>query len=209
MSKLTAEVFARGVGILSSRWNRDISPELSAVYAQWLAAARCTAEEFIAGATRAVAELEFFPSAKQILELGRPELDPSTAAGEVFVAVLKLRKYIVPHGMRLALDDVEAELGSTACRALVSIGGPSRVIGLSDESFPFVLREFTRAYVAFDAEAQSRAAAGRILEAGRSNGGALEGQRLDPARRIRSGPSPIGDTATALVKQLTTGDSKP
>lgn len=195
MSQLTAEVFAEGIAVLSARWNREIPAALSGVMAEWLARQNCTADEYIAGVKRAAAELQFFPSAKEILELGRPELPGETAGAAVFAALLELRKYVVPHGNRLALDDVEAQLGESARRALVAIGGSSRVINLTDEHYPFVCKEFSRHYAAFDAEAKSRAAAGAYLTAGTSR---AQLERQGQRRRLKQ-PVPI---ATAVPPEL-------
>lgn len=164
--RLTKTVFAEGIGLIAARWNRDVDPNVSAVMAEWLADHQCTADEFITGVKRAIAEDEWPPNARRILELARPTASADARAGEVFAALLALRKHHPAVGMRLALNDVEVQLGEAAVRAVVAIGGASRLNNLTEEARPFVQKDFARAFVAFEAEINSRASTTTLLERG-------------------------------------------
>lgn len=164
--RLTKTVFAEGIGLISARWNREIDPQISAVMAEWLADHACTADEFITGVKRAIAEDEWPPNAKRILDLARPEPGPDARAGEAFDKIRRLGKYVPPHGVRWSLDEIERECGEPARRALVSIGGPRRLADMTEESVPFVLKEFSKAFVDFDRELASRKSASTLLTRG-------------------------------------------
>jgi hypothetical protein len=166
MTALGKKAFAVGMGLLSARWGKEFPPALSAIYAQRFKREQLTAEEFIVGVERAIEEDEFCPSAKRIVELARPVVAADARAGEVFERVLALRRYHPRFGSTLALDDVARELGESARHALVAIGGPRRVVNLTDDAFPFVLREFARAFAAFDADERARVGSGRLLRNG-------------------------------------------
>jgi hypothetical protein len=175
--RLTKTVFAEGIGLIAARWNREIDANVSAVMAEWLADHQCTADEFITGVKRAVAEDEWPPNAKRILELARPVAGAEARAGEIFDGILQLRKYHPGFGSRVALNDVEVKYGEAAMRAVVAVGGASRFTQMTDESRPFIQKDFVKAFIAFDAEINSRATTsmmldrreqGRLLAAGES-----------------------------------------
>lgn len=190
MARLGRRVFAQGIGLIAGRW-KEIPPEVSLVMAKWLQAQGCTAEEFIAGVSRAIAEDEFSPSAKRILDLARPTAPAEVRAGEVFARVLELRRYHVPHGLRLSLDEVRTTIGDAAARAVVSIGGASRLVSMTDDSRPFIERDFAQAFAAFDREQAARVAVDRFLPAG---AGTL---------RLQSGgPQPLAQLALGAVRAL-------
>lgn len=179
--KLTGSIFAEGVGLLAERW-RDTSPALSAIMGEWLMAKGCTAEEFIAGVKRAIAEEDFCPNARKILELGRVETPAIAAAGLVFADVLLCRTHDPRWGMRLNVDTVRDRLGEPAMRAVIAVG-VQRITNLTDDVYPFVLRDFTTAFVAFDKEARDRVSAGRFLSSGAVTS-------LEP-KQVRRGGAPI------------------
>lgn len=165
-TKLTKTIFAEGIAMISDRWNRDVAASTSAVMAEWLAEHQCTGDEFIAGVKRAIAEDEWPPSAKRILELARPVASADVRAGEVFEQIRGLGRYIVPHGTRWEIDEIERECGEAARRALISIGGPRRLVDMTDDAVPFVLRDFAKAFAEFDRELSSRATTVKLVARG-------------------------------------------
>lgn len=164
--KLTKAIFAEGIGMIADRWNREVPPSTSAVMAEWLTEQQCTADEFITGVKRAIAEDEWPPSAKRILDLARPVASAEVRAGFVFAKIRSLGKYIVPHGVRWNLDEIGRECGDSALRALVSIGGPRRLVDMTEESSHFLLRDFAKAFAEFEREEDARGLTTRLLERG-------------------------------------------
>lgn len=185
--RLTAAIFAEGMALLAERWNREISPTMSRLYATALR--DLGASLFMVGVERAVTELTFFPSAKEIRDLARPGISAGVRAGEVFGKVLAAGVH-TPHGRRWDVDAVETQCGEAARRALVSIGGGRRLSDMTDDAFPFVLRDFTAAFAEYDRELSDRVAVDRLLTAFYS------------ARSLRAGPSPI---AAVIVAALPAG----
>jgi hypothetical protein len=187
MSQLTKRVFAGGIGLIAARW-REVDPNVAAIMGEWLMANGCTAEEFTTGVKRSIAEDEFSPSARRILELGRPQAPSEARAGEVFRRVLELRGWDVRHGYRLVLDVVRAELGEPAARAAAAIGVP-RLNGLTDDAYPFVARDFARAFVGFEAEERDRVTSARLI-----------GGTVTNTARVRGGePVPIAAVTHTLL----------
>lgn len=192
--KLTATIFAEGMALLAERWNREISPVMSRLYATALR--DLGASLFMVGIERAVTELTFFPSAKEIRDLARPTISAEVRAGEVFGKVLAAGTH-TPHGRRWDLDTVEAECGEAARRALVAIGGGRRLSDMTDDAFPFVLRDYAAAFVEYDRELSSRVAVDRLLT------GASAAPRLTAGgsrtKALGAGPSPVADVIAAAI----------
>lgn len=189
--RLTATVFAEGMALMAERWNREISPTMSRLYATALR--DLGASLFMVGVERAVTELTFFPSAKEIRDLARPGISAEVRAGEVFGKVLAAGVH-TPHGRRWDLETVEAQCGEAARRALVSIGGGRRLSDMTDDAFPFVLRDFTAAFAEYDRELSDRVAVDRLLTA------------FYAAPRLPAGPSPVADV---IVRALPAGILSP
>lgn len=199
MAKLTKRMFTEGVALLTARWpNQAMPPELSAIYAEVLSV--LTGEEFVAGVKRAVAECEFFPSAKQILELARPALPADVEAGAVFTQLLHdphIRRHHPARGTWYDLEAVAESYGEAARLALIAIGGGTRLSLLTDDALPFVLREFKQNYVAFHAELGARGIVARL-------GAPVERPILaaPDARRRLAAPVPLADVAPSAVRDF-------
>lgn len=193
--KLTSTIFAEGMALLAERWNREISPTMSRLYATSLR--DLGASLFMVGIERAVTELTFFPSAKEIRDLAQPGISPEIRGGEVFGKVLAAGVH-TPHGRRWDLDTVETQCGEAARRALVSIGGGRRLSDMTDDAFPFVLRDFTAAFAEYDRELSSRRAVDRLLTAGSSAPRITAGNGPRP-KALGAGPSPIAAVIAAAL----------
>lgn len=192
--RLTSTIFAEGMALMAERWNREISPTMSRLYATALR--DLGASLFMVGVERAVTELTFFPSAKEIRDLARPGISAEVRAGEVFGKVLAAGVH-TPHGRRWDLETVEAQCGEAARRALVSIGGGRRLSDMTDDAFPFVLRDFSAAFAEYDRELVDRVAVDRLLTA------------FYAAPRLPAGPSPVADViAGALPAGILSPDKR-
>lgn len=164
---ISRNIFAEGMGILAERFGREISPRLSAIYAETLA--DLSDDQFVAGVKRAAAELEFFPTAKQIRELGAPETDPALAAGLAFDRILtdsSLRSFAEGR-TSLSIRRVAEDLGDVAATALAAIGGARRIDALLEDEAKFARAEFVKAFVAAHRDTRSRTKTEQLL-AGRA-----------------------------------------
>lgn len=193
--ELTREVFAAGMALLAERWNREISPGLSRIYATALR--DLGGDLFVVGITRAIEEDEFFPSPKRIRTLAVPTAPADVRGAELFASICTMGHH-TPHGSYFDLDEIETVHGEAARRAIVAVGGSQRLRTLTEDATPFVLRDFAKAFAAFDLELSDRSTVARRLESGRSS--PVIAPAGMTAKRIRSTrPTQIGETVAAVL----------
>lgn len=195
---ISLERFALGMGLLQSRWpKQEIGPELSAAYAEYLA--DLTDDEFTIGVKRAVAELNFFPSAKEIKGFARPELPADVEAGAILTQILdddEVKTYHPSAGAGLDLTKIGERYGMAAQMAVVAIGGVRRLArGVNDRDFPFVLDQFRDAYTGFAAEMRARGEVARLSGGSDTPAAIGSTSRLFPdlPRRRLQAPERVGD----------------
>lgn len=142
---ITPEVFAEGVALLAERWNREMSPELSATYYEQLTA-ELDDDAYIAGVKLTIRHLQFWPSIQDIIDRASPRPPERVDAGRIFTAILRSPEY-TPRGHFYDVARIQREHGTAAARAFQSIGGEARMLHLGERDVAFALREFTEAYV--------------------------------------------------------------
>lgn len=166
--RISRAVFAHAVALLTERYARPVSPGLARVYLERFLADDLTSEELAAGVKQALAECEFFPTAKQISDFARPVLDAKIAGGGVFVAIVNDDLVRLHDGARevWSVAAVRDRHGEAAARAFLAIGGASRFRTMNDADAVFARRDFAAAYAAIVAETAARHHTSRALGAG-------------------------------------------
>lgn len=192
VTPLTARVFAEGMALLAERWNREISPSMSRLYAEGLK--DLGAELFIVGVKLAIDQETFFPSPARIRELARPTVSADVRAGEMLGKVLAAGVH-GPNGRTWSLTTIAEKCGGAAARAYTAVGGGYRLAALTDADFPFLLRDFTKAFAAYADEAVASDAVTRRLEAERSAPQLGTGAK----KQVGAGVSPIADIIAAAI----------
>lgn len=190
IDKLTATVFAQGMALLAERWNREISPGMSRIYANALK--DLGGALFIVGVTRAIEELTFFPSAAEIRKLARPEVAPEARAGALLASVDACGVH-GPHGRTWSIATVTEKCGSAAALAFIAIGGGRRLAGMADADFPFALRDFAKALGEYSEQAIAKEIVARRLEAVRND------PALGAGKQAARGLSPLADSIAAAI----------
>ena len=175
------QTFNYGMGLLAERYNREISAEMAALYAEQLR--DLDDAEFTAAVKLAVARPgkfpSDFPSIDELRALARPAVAATVEAGEILMRILsdaRCKGYSPQAGTMYLLGPIAEHYGDVAARAFLGIGGTRRVIAMSDASLPFVLKEFRECYDGYAAEQASRAAGMRI-------GAPVDRPRLAPGER--------------------------
>jgi hypothetical protein len=194
--RIGRSTFSEAMTLLAERFQRAISPALSRVYLEHFLAADLTNDELTAGVKRALSECEFFPTAKAIVDLARPRLDPLTAGAMAFSAVLNDRRVrsTTTCGEVWSLGLVREHHGEAAACAFVASGGASRFRSMTETDEPHVRRQFARAFADFTFEAESRTRADRAISASVKRHELARGER-----GTTKGLERVGDVATRAL----------
>jgi hypothetical protein len=194
--------FAQAIELLAERFQRPISPALSRVYLEHFLAADLTNDELTAGVKRALAECEFFPTAKQIEQFARPRVDPLTAGAAVFVALLNDgRVRDTTSGREVwSIVALREHYGEAAACAFVASGGVSRFRSMTETDEPHVRRGFARAYADYTFEAESRHHTDRAIAASVKRHELSRGQAAERGKLER-----VGDVAARALPNPDTG----
>lgn len=201
--KIGRRQFAEGMALLSERYNRELSPGLSAVYLEEALAAGLTGDEFVAGVKGVIRECEFFPTSGQLVQFARPTMDPAVAAGEVFTAILndrRLRHQAVA-GEVWSIAAIADLYGEVAARAVLAVGGVRRLARLTEQDLPFVLRDYREAFASASRESLARHRVAHSIGAGVEQ------------RRVASGatraPAGLESVADVVARALPAGEPTP
>lgn len=139
---ISREKFAYWCGVLSERFNRQLSPPTYGEYFAALTDAGLTDDELDKAMRHVFRCSIYWPSPKEIVAVVRPELSANT---------LFYRLTAKPTGHGLVgpfweKTDIITRFGERAYAAFVDVGGNDRLRALTSQNENFVRREFERAY---------------------------------------------------------------
>lgn len=140
--------FAAGMALLGVTFGREVDQARIAAY--WSALSDLTDDEFRLATAKLCAgwkcqPSEMFPLPATIRQYARPYQDIAAEATRLFEQVEALGDYS-PIGMKWSIAKVGAILGWAAAEAFAAAGGSSAFATLTDQSRPFVRKEFVAAY---------------------------------------------------------------
>jgi hypothetical protein len=145
---MTEDRFAKGMKALGVAFGRETGDDVSKLYFGLLK--RLTDEQWNRAVTHALTHERFFPPPAVIIEAAGANgaQEPMLAeAGRALDAVIECRTYSPECGAIWSLRDIRERLGDAAADAFVAVGGGSRLQWITEEGRPFLVRDFTAAYL--------------------------------------------------------------
>jgi hypothetical protein len=111
--------------------SRPITEATYEVY--WRACGELSDAEFQRGAEACLRRCRFFPVPAELLEAGRPAVDPAAEAGRALQRAVRLSEYSPVIGTWYSAERIRHELGEAAYQAFHACGGSSALRQLDDE----------------------------------------------------------------------------
>jgi len=145
---MTEERFAKGMKALGIAFGREVSDDVSKLYFGLLKG--LTDAQWNRAVTHALTHERFFPPPAVLIEAAgaNASQEPILAeAGRALDAVIECRTYSAEAGALWSQREIRERLGDAAADAFVAVGGGGRLRWITEEGRPFLVRDFTAAYL--------------------------------------------------------------
>lgn len=139
---ISREKFAYWCGVLSERFNRQLSAPTYGEYFAALTDAQLTDDELDRAMRHVFRCSVYWPSPKEIVAVVRPELSANT----LFYRLTSRATGAGPAGPYWEKNDIIKRFGERAYTAFVAIGGNDRLRALTSQNENYVRRDFEREF---------------------------------------------------------------